>query len=247
MVKCLYGGPEFLLKMIPVRGMKAKFLHEQVQEILNLIKGAGGKPTSIIADGCRVNKKFFKKFKTVDKKPWLTTDGIFLLFDYVHLIKCIRNNWLTEPDSELTFKKDDKSYTAKWDDLINLFEHEEIERKAASGIRGLSKLTEVAIKPKPIERQKVDTCLRIFSEETLHALKTHPKVDQKEVKGTTMFIDEVLKMSKILNVRSKDKAVRRNNPLEEEMSSPDDSRLEYLLDIAKTFKTMGKAKKGELV
>ena len=127
MVKCLYGGPEFLLKMIPVRGMKAKFLHEQVQEILNLIKGAGGKPTSIIADGCRVNKKFFKKFKTVDKKPWLTTDGIFLLFDYVHLIKCIRNNWLTEPDSELTFKKDDKSYTAKWDDLINLFEHEETE------------------------------------------------------------------------------------------------------------------------
>ena len=192
MIKCLHGGPEFLIKMIPVRGMKAKFLYEQVQEILKLIRGAGGKPTSIIGDGCRVNKKFFKKFKTVDKKPWLTTDGIFLLFDYVHLIKCIRNNWLTEPNGEIKFEKDGTSYTAKWDDLLNLFELEEAEREVGSGIRGLSKLTEVSVKPKPIERQRVETCLRVFSEETLHALKTHPKLNQESVKGTIMFIEEVL-------------------------------------------------------
>ena len=61
--------------MIPVRGMKANFLYEQVREILKLNKCAGGKTTCIIGDGCRVNKKFFKKFKTVDKKPCLTTDN----------------------------------------------------------------------------------------------------------------------------------------------------------------------------
>ena len=245
MVKCLHGGPTFLLKMVPVKGMKAKFLFKQVKEILNLIRSAGGNPTSIISDGCRVNKKFFKKFTTVKNKPWLTTDGIFLLFDYVHLIKNIRNNWLTEPANELNFEKCDESFTAKWDDLINLFELEEKERAAGSGVRGLSKLTEVSVKPKPVERQKVETCLRVFSEETLHALLTHPQVDQEKVKGTTTFIEEVLKMWKILNVRNKDKAIRKNNPIEAEVRSPDDPRLGYLLNMAEMFKKMGKKEKGK--
>ena len=108
MIKCGFGGPTFVLKMIPVKGMKAEFLYEQVDQILKLIRSAGGKPSSIISDGNRVNKKFFKKFKTVDKKPWLTEDGMYLLFDSVHLIKCIRNNWITEKSSELAFEKDGK-------------------------------------------------------------------------------------------------------------------------------------------
>jgi len=36
-------------------------------------------------------------------KSWLITGEIFLLFDYVHLIKNIRINWLTEESSELNF------------------------------------------------------------------------------------------------------------------------------------------------
>ena len=54
MIKCLHDGLEFLVKIIPVRRMKANFLYEQVREILKLIKGAGGKTTCISGDGCRV-------------------------------------------------------------------------------------------------------------------------------------------------------------------------------------------------
>ena len=67
--------------------MSAEFLFDQVNEILNLIRLAGGQTTSIIWDGNRTNQKLFKMFQTVNGKPWLTVDGIFLLFDFVHLLK----------------------------------------------------------------------------------------------------------------------------------------------------------------
>ena len=41
---------------------------------------------TVITDGNKTNQKIFKSFPTVPGKPWLTTDGIFLLYDYVHLM-----------------------------------------------------------------------------------------------------------------------------------------------------------------
>ena len=43
----------------------------------------------------------------VPGKPWLTVDGKYLLYDFVHIIKNIRNLWLTEKTQELIF--DDNS------------------------------------------------------------------------------------------------------------------------------------------
>ena len=45
-------------------------------------------------------------------------------------------------------------------------------------MHGLSKLNEVSVRPKPIERQSVPTCQRVFCEETLAALRVHPGLDQ---------------------------------------------------------------------
>ena len=207
--------------------------------------GAGGNNVAVINDGNRTNQKFFKLFDTDPKTPWVTKDGMFLLFDYVHLLKSIRNNWLTEAHQELEFEDDGKKFTAKWDHLIKLYE---LERKAGandSGVYGLSKLTEVAVRPKPIERQSVPTCLRVFCEETLTALKVHPGMDEKECEGTIRFIDKVLSMWKILNVKSKFKDLRKIDPLVKEISSPSDVRLDYLLDMSKMFEKMGKSSKGK--
>ena len=44
---------------------------------------------SIICDGKKVNQKSFKIFDKMTNKPWFTTGGVFLLFDYVQLIKKI--------------------------------------------------------------------------------------------------------------------------------------------------------------
>ncbi|XP_066911172.1 uncharacterized protein [Clytia hemisphaerica] len=243
MVKCLFGGPTFLFKMIPVKAMTAAFLFDQIQQTIALLRGAGADIKSIIVDGNRTNQNFFKQFDTVTDKPWLTTDGIFLLFDFVHLIKSIRNNWLTEKTGQLTFKEDDDTFVAKWSDLIRLHEVEDMSNFC--GVRGLSKLTEVAVRPKPVERQRVSTCLRVFCEETLAALKVHPQMQNMNVTGTVKFIDKVNTMWKILNVRTVGKDIRHNNPLEAVINSSQDSRLQQLIDYADWFLSIGKKSGGK--
>ena len=245
MVKCLFGGPTFIFKMVPVKGMSAELMYSQIQQTLDLIRSAGGQMSSIITDGNRTNQKFFKLFDTVDDKPWLTKDGIFLLFDYVHILKCIRNNWLTELSGELDFQDGGETYTAKWKDLTDLYTHEKDARKSTSGVRSLSALNDVAVAPKPVERQKVSTCLRVFSDETLTALRVHPKIDQGDVKGTTLFIKKVTDLWKIINVRSKDKDERKLDPLQKEIDSADDPRLAYLLEFAEMAHKMKKTGKGK--
>ena len=61
MIRCPFGGPKFMFKMIPVAKMDASFLYEQVMETMKLITEAGGQTKVIIVDGNRTNQSFFKK------------------------------------------------------------------------------------------------------------------------------------------------------------------------------------------
>ena len=63
------------------------FLYDQVNEVLMMIQNAGGEQVSTACDGKRINQKFFKMFDTMTNKLWLTKGGVFLLFDYVHLLE----------------------------------------------------------------------------------------------------------------------------------------------------------------
>ncbi len=155
-MKCLFGGPTFLFKMIPMAGLDAKYLFAQVNATRSFIKEAGGKVKAVLVDGNRTNQKIYKLYETQPGKPWITVDGMYLLFDFVHLLKNIRNNWLTEKDGELSFTIKEGTFVAKWSLLLKLYELEQASKSPnESGVHGLSKLTEVAVKPKPVERQKV--------------------------------------------------------------------------------------------
>ena len=89
-----------------------------------------------------------------------------------------------------------------------------------TGIRGLSKLTDGAVRPKPMERQRVSTCLKAFCDETCSALRTHPGINHADVKGTTLFIQTILVDAwNTLNVRNLDKDIRYNEAREEVIRS----------------------------
>ena len=94
----------------------------------------------------------------------------FILFDFVHLIKNIRNNWITEAMQELSYSLNGERKVAKWSDLKPLYHLESDEREK------IYKLTEVYVSPKPIERQKVSFVLQVFNEKTISALKNHSVV-----------------------------------------------------------------------
>ena len=212
MLSCLFGGPLFVSKMIPISKLDSTFLFNHIKVSLDNIEASGGKVKAIICDNNRNNQAFFKKINVVPKKPWLTQDGLFLLFDFVHLLKNIRNNWLTEVMGELVyFDTDDGTQkTAKWYYLKRLYE---IESKESKGLVRMSDLIEVSVSPRPCERQKVSHCLKVFSEKTFTALLTHPGLSQyKDVEDTATFIKKVVNWWKIVNVKTKGKEIRLMTP-----------------------------------
>ena len=88
-------------------------------------------------------------FTFIPGKPWLTVDGKYLLYDFVHLIKNICNLWLTEKTQELIFDDNRVTRIAKWTHLKQLYNAE------SRSFLKLSDLNEISISPKPAERQCV--------------------------------------------------------------------------------------------
>ena len=104
-----------------------------------------------------------------------------LFYDYIHISKNLRNNWITELSKELSFSVDEKEYVAKWSDVQQLYEEDK-----KNPIR-LTKLTYTSVYPKLLQRQSVPFVSQVFNDKTRAAFGTlKNKLNFSE--GTLMFI-----------------------------------------------------------
>ena len=83
-------------------------------------------------------------FDTYIEKPWRIKGGTFLSFDYMHLLKNIRNDWITEKTQVLSFELACEQITAKWSDITKFHQLE------LNNFVKMSKLPEAAARPKPM-------------------------------------------------------------------------------------------------
>ena len=195
--------------------------------MMEAITEAGGTVRALICDNNRTNQALFRKIPTIANKPWRTAQDVFLLYDYVHIIKNIRNNWLTEKTHELVYYDDGVAKTAKWSHLLKLYKAE-----AQDPIVRLSKLTEKSVTPKHTEKQSVPLCLQVFCDETATALRTHTATkDEDGIEDTATFIEKVVKFWKICNVKSKYQDVLRNDPFRGVIEDENDPKLAYLVQF----------------
>ena len=93
----------------------------------------------------------------------------------------------------------------------------------------LVKLSKYAISAKSIESQRVLTCLRVFGDETIAALKTHTGIDKESAMGTINFLRLIDKFWKIECVGAD---IKFNDQLVTIVRSSCDHRLEFLLKLA---------------
>ena len=146
----LFGGKKKLFKVVLVYRLDPSFQYNQSVNILKIVQQNEGCIKAILFD------IFFNMFDL--EKPRKTVNNVYLLFDHVHLMKSIRNNWISEKLQELSY---DNGQTAKWEHIKTLYEKEK------NAIVKLSKLTKTAVSSKPIECQNVLLCLKVFCDERL--------------------------------------------------------------------------------
>lgn len=141
------------------------------------------------------------------------------MFDSVHLLKCIRNNWVGQKDQEKTMRFPKFSYSGKYFEnevemnyapLNTLQKLHSLERKSL--LSHSYKLTQKALWPSSLERQNVNLVLKLFNEYVIEALLNFG------MKNSLPFSSEVADYIKIIhiwwtimNVKSKFKGKRLNN------------------------------------
>ena len=79
MLICLHGGQKFLINMLPVAQLNANFLSEELTKTMDAIKNSSGRLKAIICDGNHTNQDCFKKFETIEGKPWMSACSGYLL------------------------------------------------------------------------------------------------------------------------------------------------------------------------
>ena len=94
---------------------------------------------------------------------------IKLLFDTVHLLKCIRNNWINDAEKTLTYPNfcdHDLIMHTSFRNLITIY-HMEKESILKEGFQ----LTWKSLFPNSIERQHVKLAMKVFDRTTVAALE----------------------------------------------------------------------------
>lgn len=194
---CHYGGPRFTVRIVPVANLDAKQLREYVLEIVATVQRSGGRPVSIICDNCPLNQRLYKELDGPGLVK-LPNDGlqVYLVHDYVHIFKNIRNNWITEPLQELSFQMDGTDYIACWKDIRRLYE---IDSKTP--LR-LTKLTHTSVFPKVLQRQSVPLVCKVFDDKTTAAFEAVR--DQSNFQpGTVKLVTLITDWFKMMNVKDR--------------------------------------------
>jgi hypothetical protein len=121
--------------MVPVKNLTAAYLRDCTQRVITMLESAGYLVFCLISDNNRVNRNMFTEMCGGSLRPYVqhpcsADRKLFFLFDSVHLLKCVRNNWLGQCDSENTFlfpdMNTDNVLKASFSHLRKLYESEKI-------------------------------------------------------------------------------------------------------------------------
>lgn len=241
MLSCSFGGPKHCIRLIPVCKLTAEYVVTVIRECCELVEKSGGKIIAVISDNYRVNRSAYSILSARSTSPWCTQSPVcpnrplFLLSDPVHLLKNIRNNWLTEQSQEIEFFSGTSKAVARWRSLQNLFHADE------RSLVTRTSLTKTAVSPSPIERQNVKYVMQVFSESTVASLKLQGDLETAE------FVQRVLNFWKICNVKAPNLDTRYNDRFRSVVYASDPWQLDYLTSFATFVESMAPSQPGKRI
>lgn len=240
MISSLLSNHKLIVGMFPVVKMTSEFLCELTKDVIENVSKAGFNVVSVISDNNRVNRKMFSILSKDSESNYYITSPvnkdhkIFLLFDTVHLLKSIRNNWLNLKNESLTFScpkwvDNDTTVHASFSDLRQIYRSEKNNL-----LKEAHSLSWKALYPHSLERQKVSLALKIFNESNIAALKTLGPSDPSLIswEGTVHFLSIICHWWDIINVHHQYYGRNKIKPSATPFFSIEDSRLTWLSEMS---------------
>lgn len=238
MIASVMSSHKMIVGMLPVKKLDSEFLLEGTKNVLRNLCSSGFNVVSVISDNNRINRKMFSllaegsDMKLFIYNPVDPDKKIFLLFDSVHLLKSVRNNWLNLKNRTQSFTypawSDESTKKASFSDLKHLYK---IEKKSL--LKEAPRLSWKALYPHSLERQKVSLALQVFHETNIAALKIMgpSRCDFESWEGTADFLKIICRWWDIVNVHHPYAGRNLRKDEATPISTADDSKLEWLLEM----------------
>ena len=228
MIKSVGGKYMDMACMSPIDRLDSDVLLAMWDNVLKEITLIGFEVVVNTLDGHSSNRKFYvEKLSNDDLRvciphPYIKGAYIYLLFDSVHVFKCIYNNFINKrifycPDF------DGQKIEGHMSHIEELYKHE-----LGRPVKYAHKLTDKVLHPMPIEKTKVELADRLFHESTIAALDYYSENGFPQWKTTANFLRLIRTMWDIVNVKSKYVGRRKRDPVREPISKDDTGGLQFL-------------------
>ena len=219
MINSVISNYKDVVHLLPTSKISAEDLHLFLKKIICGLENIGFRVFAVITDNNAINRKAMSQFAVPSKlsiaypHPCDQKRPLFFVFDSVHILKCIRNNWLNLKSHDKCFAfphfqfgdistKSSTSYAlASFSSLVQLH-----NTKCDSLIKFAYKLSYKALNPSTFERQNVKLALQIFNNFTAEALEILREKTQNPFNSDTQaFIKIIVTWWKIVNVKTPNK------------------------------------------
>ena len=116
MMKSLHGGPSIMISLTPVHKVTASYQCDLVKEAAAAVESNSGCVLGSITDNHKINQQYCKLFDmpgectATAKHPLDEVRVWFLLYDTMHLLKCIRNNCISEKCQKISIVRSTASF-----------------------------------------------------------------------------------------------------------------------------------------
>lgn len=141
-----------------------------IREIIRNVASCGLMPIATVCDQGASNRSAINKLLDETKRKYRQANKeheifgfeiddmeIVPLFDYPHLLKCIRNNLLTK---DLLYTYNNQEKRASWSHILKLYHWDE----PTQYLNTFTKLTDYHVIPSKIKKMKVSCCTQVFSQ-----------------------------------------------------------------------------------
>ena len=215
MVSSLYKKWSCIVRLLPCASVSAEKLFDIIKSCIRDVEECGLFVHVISTGNYPLNVKLFKLFSTLGKletrvpHPNDIHRSLFLTFDFVHILKTIRNNWLNQQSESKLFSYPDlncisidqctnplKKHFASFRDIRMLYNSEK-----DSLAKLAPRLTLKSCYPSILEHQNVKLVLKVIHESTIAALAIQNEQRSPAFKcHTSEFVQILLSLWKIFNV-----------------------------------------------
>lgn len=235
MISSVVSSYKDVVSMVPINGLNSNDLYLMILQVLEAVEKIGFQVISLVSDNNNVNRSAFA-LMTPDKtlQPYITHPFdknrlLFFVFDTVHILKSIRNNWLNK--KLIAFPDFDDHTILKQAEYKNLELMYDTEK--SSVIKYGHLLSKKALHPSSVQKQNVKLALSILNEKNIAALKSmsrNPDYAERfeNADETCDFIQIFTNWWKVVNCKSIFESERFNDKYRAAITDENSEQIQYL-------------------